>query len=223
MRSVTSQAPSRTARRTRAVRMAPDRRREQLLAAALRLFAAKGFGPARHSDLAEEAGVAVPTVFHYFPTKGDLVAAAVAEVQRFLLDEIVAPNFDEDAPAPIIIERILMAFCDAIDTHSDHVRVWLVWSVALHEGLWDSYLEFYRAALSRMQALVHLGKRQHTIDPELDEEDAARVIVGLAHMIVQMKFSGGTREQVVRTVHSLVYGYLVSRTGAVHPQFGASR
>lgn len=198
------------ASRRRAPRMAPDARREQLLQAAVRLIASKGIGEAKHSDLAHAAGVAVPTTFHYFPTKGELIGATLAEVSRFLLEDIVAPNFARTDAAPSVIEGILMAFCDAIDSHPDHVKVWLEWSVSIRAGLWDSYLVFYRQALAAIGALVRRGQQQGDVEPVLDEEDAARVIVGLAHMIVQMKFSGSTREQVVHTVHSLVCGYLAA-------------
>lgn len=194
--------------RARAPRMAPDARRGQLLAAALRLFAEKGIGEARHSDLARAAGVAIPTVFHYFPSKPELVQATLAEVSRFLLEEIVAPYEARAEPAPRVVEHILLAFCEAIDTHPDHIRVWLEWSVALRAGLWDSYLGFYHAALGRIGTLLAQGKAAGAVDPDVREEHAARVIVGLAHMIAQMKFSGSTRDQIRHTVHSLVHGYL---------------
>jgi hypothetical protein len=38
--------------------------------------------------------------------------------------------------------------------------------------------------------------------------DAARVVVGLADMIVQMRFSDADRDKVIHTVHSLVHRYL---------------
>jgi TetR/AcrR family hemagglutinin/protease transcriptional regulator len=188
--------------------MSPTARREQLMQAALALCARRGLGSARHSDLAEAAGVAVPTTFHYFPTKTDLVNAVIGEVHRFLLEDIVAPHTASNAPAPVIIERTLTTFCDAIDSHPDHIRVWLEWSVSVREGLWESYLGFYRASLEAIGHLIARGQERGEIRVDLDVDDAARVIVGLAHMIVQMKFSGSSREQVAHTVHSLVQGYL---------------
>lgn len=188
--------------------MAPTARREQLLACALRSFAAKGLGETRHTDLAQLAGVALPTTFHYYPTRTELTEAVLAEVSRFLIEDIVAPHFESTTPAPQAIEQILMDFCDAIDTHPDHVRVWLEWSVALREGLWEHYLVFYRRALDGIGRLLARGTAEGSIAPGLELDDAARVIVGLAHMIVQMRCSGSTREQVVQTVHSLIHGYL---------------
>jgi TetR/AcrR family hemagglutinin/protease transcriptional regulator len=110
--------------------------------------------------------------------------------------------------APNSIEAVLMAFCDSIDSDPDYVRVWLEWSVSIRAGLWESYLRFYRKALAGIRTILERGVDASSIRADLDLDDAARVIVGLAHMVAQMKFSGASREQVVRTVHSLVQGYL---------------
>ncbi len=190
--------------------MSPDARREHLLAAAIRTMAARGIGNTRHSDVATEAGVAVPTTFHYFPTKSDLITAVVEETSRFLLEEIVAPILTRAESAPNLIECILMTFCDAIDTHPAVVRVWLEWSVSIREGLWDSYLVFYRKALAAIADAIERGRARGEINTETEADDAARVVVGLAHMIVQMKFSGSSRDQIDHTVHSLVHGYLAA-------------
>ena len=192
----------------RASRMEPEARRQQLIAAALRTFAARGIGETSHSALAREAGVAVPTVFHYFESKEALIDAVLAEVSRFLLEDLLAGNENPTESAPNVIANIQMSFCDAIESHPDHIRVWLEWSVSIRDGLWDSYLDFYRAALAGTREILARGQREYTIRPEIDIDDAARVIVALAHMTVQMKFSGATREQVDHTLHSLMQGYL---------------
>ncbi len=192
----------------RASRMSPGERRRQLVAAALRTFAARGIGETSHTALAQEAGVAVPTVFHYFATKESVIEAVLAEVSRFLLDDLLASGDEPTEPAPVVIEAILMSFCDAIDTHPDYIRVWLEWSVAIREGLWESYLSFYRGALEGIRSILERGVAEASVQQGIDIEDAARVIVGLAHMIVQMKFSGASRDQVVRTVHTLLKSYL---------------
>lgn len=196
--------------RARAPRMAPDARREQILQCALRCFSARGIGATRHSDIAQAAGVALPTVFHYFPQREDLVDAVLAEIARFLLVEIADAGGARGTAgaATEAIADVLLRFDAAIDSHPDYVRVWLEWSVAIRDGLWQSYLAFYRGALDVIAEMLARGRAAGELDPVLDIADAARVIVGLAHMIVQMRLSGASREQVTRTVHSLVAGYL---------------
>lgn len=204
-------------RSARATRMSPDARRQMLLEAAIAVFAERGLGDVRHADLARAAAVAVPTTFHYFPSKGDLVNAVLDEVARFLLQGIVAPLAGGEAPAPLVIESILMTFCDAIDSHGDHVRVWLEWGVSRRQDVRARFQDFYRQSLRAIAAVVERGQGEGSIEASLEVDVAARVIVGLAHMIVQMKFSGSPRDEVVHTVHSLVHGYLVGHRQSLRP------
>lgn len=197
--------------RGRAPRMAPEQRRAFLIDAALKTFAKRGIGESSHSALAKDAGVAIPTMFHYFPTKDDIVTAALDEVSRFLLDDLLAGNAGPERRAPETIEAIQMAFCDAIDTHDHYVRVWLEWSVSIRGKLWDSYLVFYRGARRGNRKVLERGIKEGSVRPDLNLDDSSRIIVGLAHMIVQMKYSGSSRAQITRTVHSLVQNYLTAK------------
>ncbi len=52
-------------------------RREQILEAALRVFARKGFDKATNKDIAHEAGITAGLIYHYFKSKEDLLKAAL--------------------------------------------------------------------------------------------------------------------------------------------------
>lgn len=198
--------------RKRAARMSPEHRREQLVAAALAVFAENGLRAATHSDLADQVGVSVPTVFHYFPTKDALSAAVLAEVSRFLFDEIIQNSIVDGDKASDSISAILLNFCDAIDSHPNHIRVWLEWSVSIREGNWQFYLQFYNHSVDKIRDILLRGQLEKSVVDRIDPEDAARVVVGLAHVIAQMKFSGTERRVIEHTVHSLVQGYLAPGT-----------
>jgi TetR/AcrR family hemagglutinin/protease transcriptional regulator len=174
----------------------------------MEVFSTKGLGEGKHADLAEIAAVAVPTTFHYFPTREDLIGATLEEVARFLIEEIVARNVDRSQSAPMIIKRVLLAFTDAIDDHPHHIRVWLEWSSSIRDGLWNRYLKFYNVAIRRIKTIINTGKKEGSIHQLVDTEDASRIIVGLAHMITQMKFAGNSRATIEHTIDSLVRGYL---------------
>ena len=62
-----------TVKTTRALQA--DRRREELLAAGLRLFAQQGFRATTIADIAEATGAAHGLVYHYFASKDDLLSA----------------------------------------------------------------------------------------------------------------------------------------------------
>src|SRR5437879_13359743 len=64
-----------------------DRRRE-LLDAAVRVFAHKGFHTSRVGDIAEEAGVAHGLLYHYFSSKDEVLDTIFRETWSALLEEI---------------------------------------------------------------------------------------------------------------------------------------
>ena len=53
-------------------------RREQILEAAVRLFAQYGYDGTSTRQIAQEVHITEGLIFHYFPTKADLLAAVLA-------------------------------------------------------------------------------------------------------------------------------------------------
>jgi len=52
-------------------------RREQIVEAAVRIFAQKGFDKATNNDIAQEAGITAGLIYHYFKSKEELLKAAL--------------------------------------------------------------------------------------------------------------------------------------------------
>ena len=67
---------------------AAEDKRRQILDAAVRVFARKGYHASRVGDIAEEAGVAHGLLYHYFESKGDVLEAVFHENWSVLLDRI---------------------------------------------------------------------------------------------------------------------------------------
>src|SRR3954453_13353617 len=62
-------------------------RRQELLDAAVRVFARKGFRAARVGDIAEEAGVAHGLLYHYFRSKDEVLETIFRETWQLLDSE----------------------------------------------------------------------------------------------------------------------------------------
>ena len=56
-----------------------DRRREAILAAAAQLFAKKGYPGASVAELAKACRTSKSLIYHYFPSKDDILYAVMAE------------------------------------------------------------------------------------------------------------------------------------------------
>ncbi|MCZ7665246.1 MAG: TetR/AcrR family transcriptional regulator [Thermoleophilia bacterium] len=67
-------------------RLDPEERREQILGAALEAFHVKGYGQTSVRDLGQAVGMSVAGMYHYFPTKEDILFAIIDNsVDRLVL------------------------------------------------------------------------------------------------------------------------------------------
>jgi TetR/AcrR family transcriptional regulator, hemagglutinin/protease regulatory protein len=189
--------------RPRARRLSPIARRTQLLACALRIFARRGLGEARHAEIAKEAGVSVATVFFYFPSRSDLVQAVLEAVERFYRD-MADRVHSLPLPAPRILLEHGLAFAVSVDTHPDYARVWLDWSTAIRDEVWPRYLAFQEYVVKVIEKTIRRGQREGDFAADVDPEDNAHFMFGSAHMIAQMKFTRQSPAKVERFLHTLV-------------------
>jgi TetR/AcrR family transcriptional regulator, hemagglutinin/protease regulatory protein len=194
--------PKSSTKRTRARRLDPSERRPQLLQCAIRVFARRGLGGAHHAEIAREARVSVPTVFFYFPTREALVMAVLDEVARFLTEMAVTIHSGAGDAAQIVLAHA-QAFADSVDTHTDYARVWLDWSTAIREEIWPHYLEFQENIVAIIANTIRRWRVGRGITDD-DAEDDARLIVGSAHMIAQLKFTRCPPDKLDHFLRTLV-------------------
>jgi TetR/AcrR family transcriptional regulator, hemagglutinin/protease regulatory protein len=188
-------------------RLAPDLRRGQLLSCALGVFARRGIGRAGHAEIAAAAGVSVSTVFVYFPTREALVDAVLGAVTRFLM-EMARALHERPLPAPQILREHIRAFTHSVDAHPEMVRVWLDWSTAIREDVWPRYLAFQEDMVRILAVTIARGRREGSIALAVDPDGAARLLVGSAHMLAQMKFTHRSPAEIERFVETLVRAIL---------------
>src|SRR6516162_426995 len=76
--------------------------RQTIVEVATRLFADKGYAETTLAQVAEEAEVALSTIFNYFPGKPDIVFAAFDAVIESARERIVGRPGEEDARSAIL-------------------------------------------------------------------------------------------------------------------------
>lgn len=130
------------------------RREQEILRAALRVFARDGISRARIGDIASEAGMPVSSLYDYFPSKEDLAYAVPQEhLARFFSEYAVA-----SADKTTVRERLRLYLWLA----ADFARRNPEWARVLYLEIWPS-------------VLVSETPVRHSID------DYVRVIVHLIH------------------------------------------
>jgi TetR/AcrR family hemagglutinin/protease transcriptional regulator len=188
---------------SRARRLDPTERRPQLLECAMRVFARRGLGGARHAEIAKEAEVSVATVFFYFPNREALVKAVLDEVARFFT-EMTETVLAGRGSAPEAVLTLAKTFADSVDAHPDYARVWLDWSTAIREEIWPLFLEFQEHLVAVIANTIRRWRGERGTADAGEAEDDARLVVGSAHMVAQMKFTRCAPEKVDHFLRTLV-------------------
>ena len=168
----TQRRARRDALRTREVKPAEERRKD-ILDAALRLFASKGFADTSVSDIAAEAGMATGTVYLYFPSKehvlqglhelfGQQNEQAIAAVA---VDAIDRASRGESIDYREVIDTILDTVAQRFRENMDLVAVCTKYRPELvdPDGQTPTHLNIVARAI---EAGVGLGLI-HTSDPEM--------------------------------------------------------
>ena len=88
-----------------------DDQREQILARAARLFAARGYTATSMNEVAEACGVSKPTLYHYVRDKRQLLVE-IAEAHIVRLQAIVAEVAAVAHPADERLRRLIAAFLE---------------------------------------------------------------------------------------------------------------
>lgn len=98
----------------------PASRREALLAAAVRLFHEHGFDNVSIDRLGAAVGIAGPSVYRHFPTKAELLAAALVRCRERLWHEVQAALQSAADPAEALA-RGLDAYVDFARRHHHYL------------------------------------------------------------------------------------------------------
>ncbi|MEW6168033.1 MAG: TetR/AcrR family transcriptional regulator [Pseudomonadota bacterium] len=176
---------------------------ESLLEAAIEAMAERGVARAAHADVASRSGVSVPTVFFYFRTRPLLVEAVLAEIDRFLFS-VIDEGCREGGSAREMIRRILRIFVSHVETEPARIRVWLDWSTAVREDIWNKYVALQARIIARFRELIATGQAADDIARTVDSDDAAHLLVGQGHMLVLMRLAGVDAQRVSHFIDHLV-------------------
>jgi AcrR family transcriptional regulator len=194
-------------------------RREQLLRAAVRVFAERGYHQARVGDIAEEAGVAHGLLYHYFSSKEDVLRTIFRDSWSRLI--AVLHGIEEaGGPAPEQLRRIAAVLLRSWRDDPDLVRV-LVREVARSPHL-SEQVDEVREAFLVIERVIARGQAEGSFRPDLDARLASWVVYGSLEELLTGWVLGQLPEgdeevgRAERTVIDVVCGGL-ARVGAAAP------
>jgi AcrR family transcriptional regulator len=194
-------------RRTPAVRDT----KERVLAAALEVFAERGYQAATVEEIAERAGMTKGAVYYWFRDKEDLARDLQGEVWTTIATE-AQRVLDREARA---IDNLKLAFRGYLLSLDDsaQARFFLrdCWAVPSLDAAGREQLEM---GVGLVQQLVEEGIRRGDI-VDVDAETLTRVLLGAFAEATLHVLTNGRPDQAVEVVERLIDGFAVERQPAM--------
>ena len=210
--------PTRVDQRTREARAEGRAARDELLDAALRVFARRGYQQAGVEEIAAEAGYSKGALYWHFSGKADLLSALIEERvdapgrEAVALLESAPPERDMSVEGSRAFARRLGGDRDAVLLEREY------WSLALR----DTELRArYAARQTELRtALAHAleARARHlgTPDVGMSAEDVARIVMSFIGGLTadELLEPGSVSPDLVGETLALIYAGLVARAQA---------
>lgn len=150
-------------------------RRRQILEAAVKVFAEKGFHAARVGDIAEEAGIAYGLVYHYFESKEDLLETIFRTTWTEMLARVREVE-EAGVPAAEAVRQVTALLLRTWRRDPDLVRV-LVREVTRNQHV-QREIEEITEAMKTLEGIIRRGQETGEFRADLDARLAAVVFYG---------------------------------------------
>jgi TetR/AcrR family fatty acid metabolism transcriptional regulator len=150
-------------------------RRRQILEAAVKVFARKGFHASRVGDVAEEAGVAYGLVYHYFKSKEELLETIFRTTWTDMLARVREVQ-DAGVPASEAVRQVTALLLRTWRRDPDLVRV-LVREVTRNPHV-QQEVEEIESAMGALEGIIRHGQETGEFNSEIDPRVSAVVFYG---------------------------------------------
>jgi len=160
----------------------PDRRRA-ILDAAVRVFARQGFHACRVSDIADEAGVAYGLLYHYFPSKDDVLSTLFLERWGVML-EMIREVDREPRPVREKLGAIASFIVDSYRHDPDMMKVIIVEVTRAANSFGQTHLGQIREAYRLIGEIVTKAQSEGVFKTEIDAEFAAMTFYGAIEQVL---------------------------------------
>ncbi|TYL54367.1 TetR/AcrR family transcriptional regulator [Agromyces mariniharenae] len=171
-------------------------RRDEIIAAALRCFAEKGYQRTSMADIIEESGLSAGAIYGHFAGKQELFAAVAGRVLDARAGELEAMRGSGDPPSP---GRIIATLLDGMRREPFSGVLLQLWAEAVID---PAIREQVQQVLGRLKATLHARLAEWAAvpghvegDPEAWAARAVPVVIGLGPgFIVQRALVDGFDE-----------------------------
>jgi AcrR family transcriptional regulator len=179
-------------------------RRQELLDAAVRVFARKGFRAARVGDIAEEAGVAHGLLYHYFRSKDEVLETIFRDTWQLLASETERTEAS-GAPFPEQLRRFARIYLGSWLATPELIGV-LVREIARSPHVGEAVDEI-GGVFRGLARMIESARARGEVRPDCDPTLAAWAVYGALEEILTGWVLGqlpGEEEDVERAIATVV-------------------
>jgi len=153
-----------------------EEKRRQILEAAVRAFARKGYHACRVGEIAEEAGVAYGLVYHYFASKEEVLETIFRDTWTQMLARVHEVQ-EEGGPAEEQVRKVTALLLRTWRRDPDLVRV-LVHEVTRSPEQLPRQVDEIKHAYEALEGIVANGQKTGEFRDDLDPQLAATIFYG---------------------------------------------
>jgi len=170
--------------KARARRSAPaGDRRKQILRAATKVFAERGFHRTRVSDIARAAGVAYGLIYHYFDSKDAVLNALFEENWAVFLKVLAELETERSRPAAERLGRIADLLIEALRIAPELIQVIIQEVSRSDRFVQPSKFDAFQRAFSVVEAIVRQGQESGELSADVDPRAASFIFFGALETI----------------------------------------
>jgi TetR/AcrR family transcriptional regulator, fatty acid metabolism regulator protein len=158
-------------------------RRRQILDAAVRVFADKGFTQCRVSDIAEEAGVAYGLVYHYFGAKDEVLDTLFLERWDVMV-ALIGDIDRQQIPARDKLYAIASFIVDSYRHDPDLMKVIIVEVTRAANSFGQTHLDVITRAYDRIAGIVEKGQADGEFKSAVTPQFAALAFYGAIEQVL---------------------------------------
>lgn len=189
-----------------------ERKRRDILDAAVRVFAREGFHPARISDIAAEANVGHGTVYLHFKSKEMLLLAIYDELMGEAFDD--ARRAAETGADPVEkLRRFVVAQSDLVQKHRELAELVLLEAPHTSKFFYSAGVERIHEQVIYLESLLKEGTQNGVFRPELDVSAVATglftAVLGALTRWLLEKSGLPPKPTVESVLEAFLYGVLV--------------
>lgn len=138
-------------------------RREQILDAAMRVFAQKGFSKATNRDVAREAGITTGLIYYYFENKEALLQAVLETRSPAQLMTQITPEMLEQPPE-VLLPMLVMRVLDIVESEQFVSIIRVILPEMLHNSDTSAITTtLFQRILSFFEQYIHIQISKGTL------------------------------------------------------------